>query len=103
MNQINSDFNSKGCLFGGVKLATNVDPDKYVSSGQGIRFDSRSKFSLPNGSIGNNVIVPGVHMSSSVPIYVLGIVPTQGLDDTTFTAEAQNSSINFLRSNRNFC
>ena len=42
-------------------------------------------------------------MSSSVPIYVLGIVPTQGLDDTTFTAEAQNSSINFLRSNRNFC
>ena len=33
---------------------------------------------------------------------VLGIGPTQGLDDTTLTAEAQYS-INFSRSNRKFC
>ena len=35
-------------------------------------------------------------------ILILGIGPTQGLDDTTLTAEAQYS-INFSISNRKFC
>ena len=35
-------------------------------------------------------------------ILILGKGPTQGLDDTTLTAEAQYS-INFSRSNRKFC
>ena len=35
-------------------------------------------------------------------ILILGKGPTQGLDDTTLTAGAQDS-INFLRSNRKFC
>ena len=35
-------------------------------------------------------------------ILILGIGPTQGLDETTLTAEAQYSII-FSRSNRNFC
>ena len=50
----------------------------------------------------------GVDMSSSVHIdnekkdtLILGIGPTQWLDDTTLTAEAQYS-INFSRSNRKF-
>ena len=33
---------------------------------------------------------------------ILGIVPTQGLDDTTLTVEAQYL-VNFSRSNRVFC
>ena len=48
-------------------------------------------------------------MSSSVHIdnkkngiLILGKGPTQGLDDTTLTAEAQYS-INFSKSNRKFC
>ena len=36
----------------------------------------------------------------NILIFILG--PTQGLDDTTLTAEAQYS-INFSRSNRSFC
>ena len=34
-------------------------------------------------------------------IFTLGISPTQGLDDTTLTADAQYS-VNFSRSNRKF-
>ena len=68
-----------------------------------------SEFSLPDGSMGKNVIIFGVDMSSSVHIdnkkkyfLILGKGPTQGLDDTTLTAEAQYS-INFSRSNRKIC
>ena len=81
---LNSNFTSKDCLFGGVKLAKNSDPDKYVNSGYGTVFDSRSEFSLPDGRVGENVIIFGVDMSSSVhidnkkkDIFILGIGPTQ--------------------------
>ena len=44
-----------------------------------------------------------VHMDSKKKdILTLGICPTQGLDDTTLSVEAQYS-INFSRSNRKFC
>ena len=99
----------KDCLFGSVKLTKNADPDKYKYSGYGIGFDSRSEFSLSDGSIGKNVIIIGVDMSSSVHInnkekdfLVLDTGPTQGLDDVTLTAEAQYS-ITYSRSNRKFC
>ena len=39
-----SVFALKGYLFGGVKLAKNADPVKYVYTGYGIGFDSRSEF-----------------------------------------------------------
>ena len=42
-------------LFGAVKLAKNVDPDKYSYSGYGIGFDSSSFFSIPNFDWGKNV------------------------------------------------
>ena len=48
---LNSDFTLKDCLFGGVKLAKNTNPDKYVYSSYGIEFDSRSEFSLCDGSM----------------------------------------------------
>ena len=54
---LNSDFTSKDCLFGGVKLAKNTYSDKYASSGYGIGFDSCLEFSLTGGSVGKNVII----------------------------------------------
>ena len=96
------------CFIVGVKLAKNTDPDKYVYTGYGTGFDSSSKVSLPDDSVGKNVIIFGVDMSSSVHIdnkkkdvLILGKGPQQGLDDTTLTAEAQYS-INFSRLNRKF-
>ena len=75
-------------MFGGVKFAKNADPDKYLYSGCGIGFYWRSEFSLPDRSMGKNVIVSGIDMSSSVhirnrrkEILIFGIVLTQGLDD----------------------
>ena len=63
--KLNSDFNLKDCLFGGVKLAENAEPDKYVYSGYGVGFDSGLLFSIPNFDWGKNVIIFGVDMSSS--------------------------------------
>ena len=100
------DFTLKGCLFGGVKLATKADPDKSVYSGYDIGFDSRSEFSLTHGSVGKNVIIFWVDMSSFVhidnkwkDILILGKGLTQELTDTKLTAEAQYS-INFSGLNR---
>ena len=52
--------------------------------------------SLPDGSMGKNFIAFGAELSSSVhidnkrkDILILGEGPTQGLDDTTLTAEAK--------------
>ena len=68
---LNSDFTLKDWLFGAT-LAKYTDQDKYVYTGYG--FDSRSEFSLRDGSMGKNVIIFGVNMSSSVPIYLLNFV-----------------------------
>ena len=71
-------------------LIWNTDLDKYKYSGDGIGFDSRSEFSLPDGTMGENVIIFGADMSLSVhvdnkgkDILFLGELPTQGLDDAT--------------------
>ena len=55
-------------MLGGIKLSKNADADKYVYSGYGIEFDSRSLFSLTNFALGKNVIIFGVDLSTSVPI-----------------------------------
>ena len=89
-------------LFGGIY------PDKYSYSGYGIGFDTRGQYSLPDGSVGKNVIICGVNMSSSVhinnkikDILILGKGPTQGLNHT-LAAETQYS-INFTRPGIKFC
>ena len=94
-------------MFGSVKLGKNTDPDKYKYSGYSRGCDSRSEFSLPHGGMGKNLIFFEVDMSSSLhignrKIDILIPGPTQKLDDTTLTAEAQYS-INFSRSIRTFC
>ena len=88
-----SDPTLKICLFGAATLTKNADVDKYGYSGYGIGFDRRSAFSFPGGGFGQNVLVFGVDMSSSAhidykkkDILVLGIGPTQELEDT-LTAE----------------
>ena len=46
---------------------------------------------------------PSVHIDSKKKdILILGIAPTQGLNDTTLTAEAKYL-IDFPRSNEKFC
>ena len=51
-----TDFILGDCLFGAVKLITNVDIDKYGYSAYGVGFDAHSKVLLPAGEWGKNVI-----------------------------------------------
>ena len=81
-----------------------ADPDKYKYSDYGIGFDSCSEFSFTDESVEKNFIIFGADMSPSVhidnknkDILVLAEEPTQGLDDTTLTAEAKYL-INFPQS-----
>ena len=106
---LNADFTQKDFLFGAVKITQNADPDKCSYSGYDIGFDSRSMFSLPNVDWGENVIILGVEMDSSMhidnknkDILILGKGPTHGLDNAALTADAKYS-INFSRSQRKFC
>ena len=107
--ELNAKFTLKDCLFGNVKITKNADPNKYFYSGYGIGFNSRSLFSIPNFDWGKNVIIFGVDMCSSVhannknkDVLILGKGQTQGLDNTTLTAEAEYS-MNFSRSQRKVC
>ena len=95
----------KESLLGGVKLFEKTYPDKYVHTGYGFGFDSRSLFLLPDGSMGKNAFIFGADMSSFVDkikdISILVEVPTQELDDTILTAEAK-FPINFTQSGKRF-
>ena len=108
LRKLNTDFILDNCLFGSVKLTKNADPEKYLYNGYCIAFNSCSGFSLPDGSMVKNVIVYGADMSSPVHIdnkaknaLILGEGATQGLDDTTLTAEAKYP-INFTQPGKRF-
>ena len=95
-----SDPTLKNCSFGAVTLTKNADIEKYKYSGYGIGFDRRSSFSFTSGGFGQNVLIFGADMSTSIhidnkrkDILVLGRGPTQGLE-STLTAEKMYS-INF--------
>ena len=90
-----------------VTLIKNADIDKYGYSGYGIGFDRKGSFSFPVGGYGQNVIIFGVDMSSSIhidnkkkDILILGRGPTQGLE-STLTSEKMYS-INFTEKNEKF-
>ena len=96
-----SDPAIKNCLFGAVTLTKNANIEKYKYSGYGIGFDRRSTFSFLSGGFGQNVLIFGADMSSSIhvdnkkkDILVLGRGPMQGLE-STLTAEKMYS-INFM-------
>ena len=86
-------------LFGVVKLVKNADNDKYNYSGYDIGFDMNKTFSVGNG-FGKNVRMFGANMISYVHvdkkkkyILILDEGPTQGLEDTTLSAEKNIQSI----------
>ena len=58
----------KNGLFGAVSLTKNADIDKYQFSGYGIGFDRRSNYSFPVSGYGQNEIVFGVDMNSSIHV-----------------------------------
>ena len=64
----NPEFTLENCLFGAIKVTKNADVNKFKYSGYGIGFDGKGVFSHPTGSFGNNAIIFGVDMSSSVHI-----------------------------------
>ena len=104
----NYNISSYPTLFGAVSLTKRSDIDQHKYSGYGIRFDRRRHFSFGNG-FGRNCLILGADMSSSVhvdnkkkDVVILGKCPTQGLDDTTLTAE-KLYSINFTENNKKFC
>ena len=95
-------------MFGAVTLSKNADIDKCQYSGYGIGFNRKSSFSFPGDGFGQNVLIFGADMSSSVhvdnkkkDILDLGKGPTQGLEHT-LTAEKMYS-INFTLTKKKFC
>ena len=68
LRNLNINFTLNNWLFGSLKLTKNANPDKYKYSGYSIWFDSHSKFSFTDKSMGKNVIIFGAEMSSSVRI-----------------------------------
>ena len=106
-SQIN-DPTLKNCLFGAVTLTKNADIDKYGYSGYGIGLDEKTSFSFSGSGFGQNVIIFGVDMSSSLHvdnkrkgILILGSGPTQGLEHT-LTSEKMYS-INFTVTKNKSC
>ena len=96
-----SDPTIKNCLFSSAPLTKNADIDKYRYSGYGIGFDRRRSFSFPGGGFGQNVIIFGGDMNSSIhidnkgkDILILGLGSTQGLGENSLNAEKMYS-INF--------
>ena len=63
-----SDPTIKNCLFGAVTLTKNADIEKYKYSGYGIGFDRRSSFLFTGGGFGQNVLIFGADMSTSIHI-----------------------------------
>ena len=109
LRDLSTDLSTLGnFLFGAIKVNKNADPDKCSYSGYGIESDCCSLFSLQN-DWGKNVVIFELGNSSSMHIYkkkkhilILGVSPTQRLDDTTVTTEAKYF-INFSRTRRKFC
>ena len=108
-SSFNGDPTLKYPLLVAVKLTKNADIDKYRYSSYVIGFDRKGSFSFPGSDFGQNVIIFGADMSSSVHadnkgkyILILGFGPTQGLGEHLLTAE-EMYSINFTVTRKKFC
>ena len=58
----------KNCLFGEVKITKNADITEYKNSGYCIGFDGHASLIFRRSGFGENVIIFGVNMSSSVHV-----------------------------------
>ena len=96
------------CLSGGVKLGKNGDPDKYVKTFLVLDSVCVQNFHYLKVVWVNMLLIYELiwgHLCILIikkDILILGESLKQRLDDTTLTAEAQNS-INYSRSNRKIC
>ena len=68
LRTVNTDFTLNNCLFISVELTKTADPYKYKYSGYNIGFDSSSELWITDGSMGKNIILFGVDVSSSMYI-----------------------------------
>ena len=98
----------ENCLFGAVTLTKNADIDKYRYFGYGIGFNRTGSFSFYGSGFGQNVIIFGAGMSSSVHVdnkgkdfLIFGSLPTEGLGEHSLTAEKMYS-INFTVNKKKF-
>ena len=98
----------ENCLFGAVTLTKSADINKYHYSGYGIGFDRKGSFSFSSSGFGQNVIILGADMSSSVhvdnkgkDISILGSGPTQGLGEHSLIEKMY--SLNFTVTKKKFC
>ena len=96
-------------MFGALDLSKTADIDKYRYFGYGTGFDRRASLSFPGGGFGQNIIIFGADMNSSIHIdnkgkdrLILGIGPTQLLGENSLTAEKMYS-INFTVTKKKFC
>ena len=103
-----NDPTLKNCLFGAVTLTENADIEKYKYSDYGIGFDRTLSFSFTGGGFGQNVLIFGADMSSSIhidnkgkDILVLGRGPTERLE--SFLTAEKMYSINFAVTKKKFC
>ena len=84
-------------------LTKTADIDKYGYSGYGIGFDRRGEFSFSSGGYGQNVIILGVDMSSSIQIdNKKGHISLRVGLEITLTPE-KVYSINFTEKDKMFC
>ena len=90
-----SDPTPKNCLFGAATLTKNADIKKYKYSGYGIGFDRRSSFSFTGGGFGQNVLILGVDMSSTIHI------DNKGKDISVLRKEATQDRENTLTAEKN--
>ena len=104
-----SNLTVQNALFGVVSLSKNADVRKYKYSGYGNAFGRTSSFSFPGSGDGQNVIIFGVDINSSMhvdnkgkDILILGKGAMQGLGKHSLTAEKMYS-INFSKDNLKFC
>ena len=86
-----------------------TDTEKYIYSGCGLRFDSTSQFTHPQGEMAKNIIIFGTDSPNSVHatnktqnILILGHGLTQKVNNTTIYAEKIYSP-NFSAENKIFC
>ena len=108
-NLNNFDRALENCLFGALKLTESSKIDKYKYQGYGIGFDSGGTFLFSDDNFGQNVIILGAYMSSSVHtnnkvnnILVLGKHFIEGINGRTIYVE-KTYSINFTKSRARFC
>ena len=100
-------FKFKNCLVEAINLVKNIDKEKYVYSGYGIKCDSAGSWSFDN-DFARNVIIFGVDNSLSCHsnnrqnnFLKLGEAPTYRTNGS-FGSSEKNFNINFTKADTIF-